>query len=116
MSLLNEQACFLADCWRLCEYIRSLGLTVTGGELYRTPEQQAIYVKSGKSKTSNSMHLQRCAIDLNIFVKPNGKFVLLADAATWQTIGQYWKSLSPTNRWGGEFKGFADLNHFERAV
>ena len=40
---------------------------MTGGELARTPEQQAIYFKTGRSKTMNSIHLKRCAIDLNFF-------------------------------------------------
>ncbi len=46
---------------------------VTGGELARTPEQQAIYVKTGRSKTLNSIHLKRCAIDLNFF--KDGKII-----------------------------------------
>lgn len=39
----------------------------TGGELWRSPEQQEIYFKTGRSKTMNSNHLRRCATDLNFF-------------------------------------------------
>jgi hypothetical protein len=33
--------------------------------------------------------------------------------------GEYWKSLNPLNRWGGDFKmkkGKSDAGHFERNV
>jgi hypothetical protein len=65
MSLSTEQAAFLLDMCKLIQYATDQGFKVTGGELSRTPEQQAIYVKTGRSKTMNSIHLKRCAIDLN---------------------------------------------------
>lgn len=83
---------------------------VTGGELYRTPEQQQIYVNTGRSKTMNSNHLRRCAIDLNFFM--DGKIVW--DKAQLSPLGSYWESLSPKNRWGGNFKSLVDVPHFER--
>lgn len=61
MSLSQEQAEFLLDACRLVQYATGMGFMVTGGELARTPEQQAIYVKTGRSKTLNSIHLKRCA-------------------------------------------------------
>ena len=79
-------------------------------ELWRSPEQQEIYFKSGRSKTMNSNHLRRCAIDLNFFW--NGKLVW--DKELIRIVGEYWESLSPKNRWGGNFKGFVDVPHFER--
>ena len=62
MSLSQEQAEFLLDACRLIQYATGVGFQVTGGELARTPEQQAIYVKTGRSKTLNSIHLKRCAL------------------------------------------------------
>jgi hypothetical protein len=67
MSLSQEQAAFLLDACKLILHATEQGFVVTGGELSRTPEQQAIYVKTGRSKTMNSIHLKRCAIDLNFF-------------------------------------------------
>jgi predicted chitinase len=32
-------------------------LLASGGELYRTPEQQALHIKNGRSKTMNSRTL-----------------------------------------------------------
>ena len=112
MSLSQEQAAFLLDACRLVQYATDQGWTVTGGELYRTPEQQEIYLKTGRSKTMASNHLKRCAIDLNFF--KDGK--LIWDKQQLAPIGAYWESLNPKNRWGGNFKSLVDVPHFERNV
>lgn len=110
MSLVQEQAAFLLDVCKLIPYATELGFTVTGGELFRTPEQQAIHVKAGRSMTMNSNHLKRCAIDLN-FIRGG---TLIWDKEILAPLGSYWESLSPKNRWGGNFKNFRDVPHFER--
>ena len=112
MSLVAEQAAFLLDVAKLINKATELGFVVTGGELARTPEQQAIYVKTGRSKTMTSIHLKRCAIDLNFFV--NGK--LCYDIPTLKPVGEYWESLNTKNSWGGHWKSFKDVPHFERRV
>jgi hypothetical protein len=113
MSLVDEQAAFLLDVCELIKYATlSKGFTVTGGELARTPEQQAIYVKTGRSKTLQSIHLKRCAIDLNFF--KDGKIIW--DKEMLAPIGAYWEGLNPKNRWGGNFKSLLDVPHFERNV
>lgn len=112
MSLSQEQAAFLLDACALIKYATDQGFMVTGGELARTTEQQAIYVKTGRSKTFNSLHLKRCAIDLNFF--KDGKIIW--DKATLTPLGAYWESLNPKNRWGGNFKSLVDCPHFERNV
>ena len=112
MSLVAEQAAFLLDVCKLVAYATEQGFVVTGGELARTVEQQQIYVKTGRSKTMNSIHLKRCAIDLNFF--RNGKLTYDIDALT--PIGKYWESLHPKNQWGGFWKSFKDVPHFQRTV
>lgn len=112
MSLVAEQAQFLLDMGKLVQYATEQGWTVTGGELYRTVEQQQIHFKAGRSKTMNSIHLKRCAIDLNFF--KGGQLVW--DKAQLAPIGAYWESLHPKNRWGGNFKSLVDVPHFERNV
>ena len=112
MSLSTEQAAFLLDACKLIQYATEQGFMVTGGELSRTPEQQAIYVKTGRSKTMKSVHLTRCAIDL-IFFK-DGKIIW--DKATIAPLGVYWESLNVKNRWGGNFSNLVDCPHFERNV
>jgi hypothetical protein len=112
MGLVNEQASFLLDVCKLINYATAHGYVITAGELYRTLEQQQIYLKTGRSKTLDSNHLKRLAIDLNFFV--NGK--LTWDKKVLAPIGEYWESLSPKNKWGGNFKSLVDVPHFERSI
>ncbi|TXH10779.1 MAG: M15 family peptidase, partial [Spirochaetes bacterium] len=56
MSLIYEQHAFLQDVARLVIFADQAGFIVTGGELWRTTEQQSIYVKTGRSKTMASNH------------------------------------------------------------
>lgn len=109
MSMVQEQAAFLLDVAKLVQYATEQGLLVTGGELYRTAEQQQIYVKTGRSKTMKSEHLKRLAIDLNFF--KDGK--LTYDVPE---VGRYWESLSPKNSAGMFWQSFKDGPHFERRV
>lgn len=112
MSNVAEQAAFLLDVTRLIHKATEMGFVVTAGELYRTPEQQQIYVKTGRSRTMNSLHLQRRAVDLNFFL--NGK--LTYDKAVLAPLGAYWESLHPLNSWGGNGVKFYDAPHFSRGV
>jgi hypothetical protein len=109
MSLIAAQSAFLLDVARLILFATSKGYNVTGGELSRTIEQQRIYVCAGKSKTMNSNHLRRLAIDLFFFLVG----VQLGIEAM-RELGAYWESLNPLNRWGGNFKTITDAPHFER--
>ncbi len=112
MSLVKEQAEFLRDVCRLVEYASDTGWVVTGGELWRSPEQQAVYVKTGRSKTLQSNHLRRLAVDLNFF--KGGQLVY--DIEQIRPLGIFWENLHDRNRWGGNFKSLVDVPHFERNV
>lgn len=112
MSNVAEQASFLIDVARLIFRATELGFQVTSGELYRTPEQQEIYVKTGRSRTMNSLHLQRRAVDLNFF--KDGK--LTYDKSVLAPLGAYWESLHPLNSWGGNGVKLVDTPHFSRGV
>lgn len=116
-KLLESQMAFLQDVCKLLARIETLGYQVTLGEGWRTMDQQKIYVKTGRSKTLESEHLNRRAIDLNIF--KDGRLCTRAEI---KPIGDYWESLNPLNRWGGNWRGlvdagkskFIDTPHFER--
>ena len=110
MTLGQNQEKFAQDLVKLLNHLIDNGYTVRIGEVERTQAQQEIYTKEGKSKTSNSMHLKRCAADLHIF--KNGEW--LQSKTQLQSIGDYWESLDQNNRWGGNFKSFIDTPHFER--
>lgn len=108
MKLSDHQWEFLKDLAQLIQYAESLGYKLTGAELYRTPEQAALNAKSGKG-ISDSLHTKRLAVDLNLFI--NGEY--RTDTASHAKLGQFWKSLNPINRWGGDFSR-PDGNHYER--
>ncbi len=118
MSVIEEQAKFVDDIIKLIQFANSKGLMVTLGEAFRSVEQQQLYVKTGKSKTMNSQHLKRRALDLNFFV--GGK--LTYDVKYLQEVGDFWEKLDEKNRWGGSWRGlikqgkskFKDYPHFER--
>jgi hypothetical protein len=111
MSLSNEQWEFLKDVAALIYYADhrpAKDYKLTGAELYRTPEQAALNAKKG-SGIKNSLHTQRLAIDLNLFI--DGEY--RTDTKAYRELGEFWKGLSPNNRWGGDFSR-PDGNHFER--
>ena len=112
MNLVTEQAAILLDACALITHATSNRFIVTGGELVRPIEMQQLYVKSGRSKTMDSQHLKRLAIDLNFF--KDGK--LVATKSELAVLGEFWESLNPANRWGGNFKSLVDTPHFERNI
>jgi predicted chitinase len=115
MSLLREQSIFLQHVVELLRKASELGFQVSGGELYRTPEQQALHVQNGRSQTMSSQHLKRLAIDLNFFREGlDGQARLTYDVEELRPLGQYWESLDHANRWGGNWNTFKDTPHFER--
>src|SRR3990167_10238318 len=107
MSLRKEQSLFIDDVVKLLNFAKQEGFEITGGELFRTPEQQEIYFRTGRSRTMNSYHLKKLAIDLNFF--RNGE--LIQDKEGLQKLGNYWEELSSLNKWGGNFKTFVDTPH-----
>lgn len=112
MSLVAIQAEFLLDVCKLVQHATGLGFTLTAGELHRMPEQQEIYVKTGRSQTMDSLHLKRLAVDFNVF--KDGKLVY--DKILLAPLGAYWESLHPLNSWGGNGKRLVDTPHFSRGV
>jgi hypothetical protein len=121
MKLSDAQWEFLKDLACLISFIETKGYKATGGELLRTEYQQAEYVRTGKSKTNNSRHLQKLAIDLAIFDQQGN---LLTDnvenKGKLRLFGDFWEAMAPNiNIWGGYFpehygSTFIDIPHFER--
>lgn len=117
MSQIESQAAFLKDLRKLLDKAEELGYVTTQGEAARTIEQQTIYVQTKRSKTMDSEHLKRRAQDLNFF--KDGKLCSREDI---KPLGDFWESLNPMNRWGGNWRGlvdagksnFIDAPHFER--
>lgn len=115
MSLLRQQSAFMLHVAELIRKASELGFHVSGGELYRTTEQQALHVRNGRSTTMNSQHLKRLAVDLNFFKEmPNGELALTYEHEDLRILGEFWEGLDAANRWGGNWKSFKDTPHFER--
>ncbi len=108
MNLGQQQELFSEHISALLYEAMRRGYRVRIGEAQRTAEQQALYVQSGRSKTMNSMHLKKCAIDLH-FTK-GGQLCYPKE------LGDFWESLDSQNEWGGNWKTFKDEPHFQRKV
>lgn len=111
MALSDDQWKFLQDVAKLIQFAAERGFKLTGGELYRTQEQQNFHKANGRTTVGTSQHMKRLAIDFNIFL-PSG--ALLQKAKDAQVLGDFWESLDPNNRWGGNWTTFVDAPHFER--
>ena len=132
MGYINEQNDFLFDVSQLVRFAIMEGFEVTGSQFERPEELILLYYYGYKiveenndiklikykqrSKTKKSIHAKRRAFDLNFFKdgvylnalpKEESKPIL-------QPLADYFKSLHPKNKWGGEFRTFYDPDHFER--
>jgi hypothetical protein len=111
-KLSTQQQIFTGHVARLIIYAHTLGIELTFGEAYRTEYQQKEYLRTGKSKTMNSNHLRRLAVDFNFFIKGQ----LVWDHKLITELGEFWEALDTKNRWGGNFNNFKDTPHFERNI
>lgn len=116
-TLGQNQEIFAKHAAMLINKAIELGFGVRLGEVLRTPEQQKLYFNSGASKTMNSQHLKKLAIDLNLII--DGRLATYKETFA---LGKWWEALDPQNRWGGSWRGlveskqstFIDSPHFER--
>lgn len=99
MKLGEKQELFMRLLPNLIEQAHALGYQVRGGELERSKEVAKIYAAQGIG-ISNSLHFKKLAIDLHLF--KDG--VYLTKSEDHAILGQFWKSLHPLCRWGGDFK------------
>ncbi len=109
MKLGEKQEVFTLNMAKLILFAESKGYKCRARELQRTKLQQEEYFKTGKSKTMKSNHLNSCAVDI-YFAKDNK---LIENKEELQFLGDFWESLNPLNRWGGNYKRFIDCPHFE---
>lgn len=102
LTLGQKQRLFTRMVAQLIAFAYEQGFELTFGEAYRTPEQAALNAKSGKG-IAKSLHTDRLAIDLNLFI--NGEYQQTSEAYT--PLGEFWESIGGS--WGGRF---SDGNHF----
>lgn len=106
MKLGEKQELFMRLLPLLLNEAHRLGYQVRGGELERSEAAALWYASQGKG-IANSLHRLKLAIDLHLF--KNG--VYLTKSEDHAILGQFWKSLHPLCRWGGDFKK-PDGNHY----
>jgi hypothetical protein len=104
MTLREKQSLFVKLVAELIQFATQAGYEITFGEAWRTPEQAALNAKSGKG-IKNSLHIERLAIDLNLF--RDGKY--LTGIEGHQTLGEWWENRHELCAWGGKF---GDPNHY----
>jgi hypothetical protein len=106
VSALQEE--FAQSAARLIQYAAEMGYGVTLGEAWRTPEQAAVDADKGIG-VMHSLHTERLAIDLNLFI--DGVYEADDASGAYRILGIWWKNLGPNYRWGGDFK-LVDLDHY----
>ena len=108
MTLRQKQSRFVVLVAQLIEQADlHMGVELTFGDAYRSPEEAARLAKAGKG-IKTSLHCQRLAIDFNLFI--GGVFQTSSEA--FKPLGEWWERQSTTDYtccWGGRFK---DGNHF----
>lgn len=105
-TLGEQQRAFPPLVAKLIDFAYANGYEVTFSEAWRTPEQ-ALWNQQHGSGIANSLHCKRLAIDLNLFKDDQ----YLADMESYRPLGDYWKTLHPDARWGGDFHK-PDSDHF----
>jgi len=123
MTLREKQSIFVFNVAKLIIWCYDNGYELTFGEAFRTLDQQQLYFEGytllkaastlklaktkPKSKTLNSSHLKKLAIDINLFI--DGEYQI--EKESYKPIAEYWKSLHENNIAGYDW-GW-DANHFE---
>lgn len=106
----------------LINFIRSPehGFKISLGEVFRTEYQQKEYLRTGFTKTLDSKHLLKLAIDINFFLE--GRLLLSEkerhkeDYELLKPVGEYWQDLHEKNQWGGFWEGAWDMGHFQTDI
>jgi hypothetical protein len=91
---------------KLIQFAEDQGYTLSWGEAFRTQEQ-AQWDATNHIGIVNSVHCERLAVDFMLF--KDGEY--LTDPTDYKFMGDYWKSLDPSCRWGGDFTT-VDADHF----
>ena len=123
MTLREKQSEFLKNVAKMILWAFDNGMELTAGEMLRTNDQQLLYFEgytlykagssvhlckaSRKTKTMASKHLDKLAVDLNLFI--DGE--LKTDKESYRKISEYWKGLNPANDCGYFWDW--DFSHFQ---
>jgi hypothetical protein len=104
MTLRQRQSRFALMVASLIQQAYAMGYEVTLAEAWRPPAQAELMASQGKG-IKDSLHINRLAIDLNLF--KDG--VYLSSTEAHRPLGEWWEKQHEDCRWGGRFK---DGNHY----
>lgn len=107
MTLRQRQSRFALMVASLIQQAHAMGYEVTLGEAWRPPAQATLMAAQGKG-IKHSLHIDRLAIDLNLF--KNGAYLSSTEAH--RPLGEWWEQQHADCRWGGRFH---DGNHYSMA-
>jgi hypothetical protein len=107
MTIGEKQRLFTKLVAQFITWAYAQGYEFSFGEALRTQAQATANAASGAG-ISNSLHLLKLAVDLNLFISG----VYQSDTQAYKPLGEYWKTLHPLCRWGGDFVSRPDGNHF----
>lgn len=106
MTLSEKQRLFSKLLGSFLIWIDSQGYEVVGGDWHRTADQAALNAAAGTGIV-HSLHTISLACDLMLFIDG----VYQTETSPYKPLGDYWKSLNPLCRWGGDFT-HPDGDHF----
>ncbi len=106
MSLREARVLFSSLLAQLPAKAVELGLELAYDQVKRPAELAKLYEAQGIG-VARSAHLNGLAADVILY--RDGKY--LTDSEDYRTLGEFWKTLHPRCRWGGDFKK-KDGNHF----
>lgn len=101
----EKQSRFAGMVARLILKAEEMGFAVTFGEAWRS-EEEARRLASSHAGIRRSLHCDRLAVDLNLFVDG----VWMNTTAAHRPLGEWWESIGGS--WGGRF---GDGNHYSLA-
>jgi hypothetical protein len=107
----TKQARFLYLKAQLVMYAHTLGYCLVEYEGCVMPDRKTSTGRSVRDGVHmrNSLHYDRMASDFVLYDVTSGRPVNNGSDSRWEKLGQFWKSLDPLARWGGDFN---DANHF----
>lgn len=109
MKLSAKQAEFTKSIGLLINYATAKGYSLTFADAYRDPRLHGEFGEKKAYGSANSVHKLRLAVDFNLFI--GGEYISDSRHKAWSDLGEFWKSLHPFARWGGDFK-LVDSVHF----
>ena len=114
MKLSDRQFQFAKDVILLMTFCAVNNVKITLGEAFRTEYQHKEYQRIEYTFATRSKHQDRLAIDLNMWSGDKVMWTMTPaeQKAAFQHVGDYWESIRPGNKWGGNWH-WIDATHFE---